>query len=182
MDALVEHCAEEWPGHQHPVSSAVDAVLDTTGEYAYVDNRGIWNAGGGSADRIAKRAGFELHRQPPAFTDRDGVEHFPFGEALRLAMAFAAAEPALVLLAVDAADDRVQREARELGSEHFARFVYEWAAAHALVRQWAGSDEPLVRRDREIERLNRLLIDAIYVLKAAGQEREAAQLDKKLRG
>jgi hypothetical protein len=55
-------------------------------------------------------------------------------------------------------------------------------ASNALVRKWAGEDEPLTRRDKDIERLGRLVIDAIYALRAAGNDKEATRLDRKLQG
>jgi hypothetical protein len=83
---------------------------------------------------------------------------------------------------MDAHENRIQREAREDGHRIFVMYAYDRAAAYALVRQWAGEDEPLARRDKEIERLGRLVIDAIYALRAAGNDKEAARLDRKFHG
>jgi hypothetical protein len=179
MDTLVAHCATIWPGHSHPVSSAVDAVLEATGEHLWVNNRGVLEADPGGAERVARRAGIELQMAPPAFAARDDAEYYPFDEAVTLAQGFARAEPGLVNLAIDGAEAKIQREAREPGNQHLLSLAYEWAAANALIREWAGSDEPLARRDREIERLHRLVVDAIYVLRSSGHDADAARLDRK---
>jgi hypothetical protein len=63
----------------------------------------------------------------------------------------------------------------------FGKADHMGCGTHAFVRQWAGQDEPPARRDKEIECLNRLVIDAIYALRSAGNDKEAARLDKKLR-
>lgn len=78
MDALVARCDDEWPGNEHPVSTAVDTVLDTTGEAIAVDNHGVTTADDGVIERVAARARVELPVAPPAFTDRFKRDHFPF--------------------------------------------------------------------------------------------------------
>jgi hypothetical protein len=42
---------------------------------------------------------------------------------------------------------------REPGSSHLEPLVNRWRAGWALARQWAGQDEALAAKDREIERL-----------------------------
>jgi hypothetical protein len=45
-----------------------------------------------------------------------------------------------------------------------------------LIRQWAGHDTAVAQREAEIEKLERLVWDAIYVLQKAGLDAEAARL------
>jgi hypothetical protein len=46
----------------------------------------------------------------------------------------------------------------------------------ALIRQWCGHNAALAERDAEIQRLERLVLDAIYALQEAGLDREASRL------
>ena len=45
-----------------------------------------------------------------------------------------------------------------------------------LLRQWAGQDAAIARRDTEIQRLERLVWDAVYALQKAGLDKESARL------
>jgi hypothetical protein len=56
----------------------------------------------------------------------------------------------------------------------------EFRASWALIRQWAGHDAALGQRDAEIERLERLVWDAVYLLQKAGLDRESARLRRAL--
>ncbi len=53
---LGDVCDRTWPGHDHPVTEAVQLVLDSTGEQAWVENMGAFSATPDGADRIATRA------------------------------------------------------------------------------------------------------------------------------
>jgi hypothetical protein len=46
----------------------------------------------------------------------------------------------------------------------------------ALIRQWAGHDAAIAQRESEIQRLERLVWDAVYALQKAGLDRESAKL------
>lgn len=52
----------------------------------------------------------------------------------------------------------------------------EYRAAWALIRQWAGLDAAVAKREAEIQRLERLVWDAVYALQKAGADSEAARL------
>ena len=52
----------------------------------------------------------------------------------------------------------------------------EYRASWALIRQWAGHDAAVAQREAEIQRLERLVFDAIYALQKAGLDREASRL------
>jgi hypothetical protein len=41
-----------------------------------------------------------------------------------------------------------------------------------LLRQWAGQDAAIAQRDTEIQRLERLVWDAVYALQKAGLDKE----------
>jgi hypothetical protein len=179
---LREACERSWPGHSHPVSDAVDLILDSTGEVVWVDNSGALCASPDALERIAQRASYDVRLASPAFLDRDGTVRFPFDVALDLARAFAKAEPQTVLWEVETVERRYEEEARELGNERLIQILNRLRASWALCRQWAGFDEAIARRDREIERLRRILDDLKYDLRRSGQDDFAAKLDRKLKG
>ena len=53
-------------------------------------------------------------------------------------------------------------------------------AGWALIRQWAGHDAAAAQRDAQIQRLERLVWDAVYALQKAGLDSEAARLRRAL--
>lgn len=55
-------------------------------------------------------------------------------------------------------------------------------AKRALLRQWAGHDAAIAQREAEIQRLERLVWDAIYALQKAGLDTEAAELRRAITG
>jgi hypothetical protein len=46
----------------------------------------------------------------------------------------------------------------------------------ALIKQWAGHDAAVAQRQAEIDRLERLVWDAVYALERAGLDKETAKL------
>lgn len=181
-ERLEDVCDREWPGHEHPLSEAVDLVLGSTGENIWVGNRGELSAAPDVLERVTQRAGIKLEVQVPAFIDRTGEAHFPFEKAVTFAQAFAATEPETVLLGVEAAQRRWELEAREPGNYGLVSLVQRWKAGWALCRQWAGFDQALAERDAEIERLRRIIYDLGYELRRAGQDELAAKLERKVKG
>lgn len=177
---LNEACNQTWPGQQHPISEAVDLILDSTGELLFVDNIGALSASTDGVQRVARRANYELQLNPPAFVDRQGTAHLPFETALDLARAFARAESRAVLMQVDTEQQKYEREASEIGNSHLVPLVNRWRAGWALCRQWAGFDEALAQRDAQIDHLNRIIEDVRYELRKAGQDELATRLDRKL--
>ena len=174
---LREACERSWPGHSHPVSEAVDLTLDSTGEVVWVDNSGALCGPPDALERIAQRASCDIPLVSPAFLDRDGTVRFPFDVALDLARAFANAEPQTVLWEVETVERKYEWEARELGNERLIQILNRLRACWALCRQWVGFDEAIAQRDREIERLRRILDDLKYDLRRSGQDELAAKLD-----
>ena len=55
-------------------------------------------------------------------------------------------------------------------------------ASWARIRQWAGLDAAVAEREKRIQRLERLVRDAIYALQKARVESEAARLRRVIEG
>src|SRR6185436_15685214 len=100
----------------------------------------------------------------------------PFDEALDMGRRFCSAEPATVLIGVETTERQWAREAATPGEEHMTSLLTQYRASWALIRQWAGHDAAVAQREAEIQRLERLVWDAIYVLQKAGLDSEAARL------
>jgi hypothetical protein len=181
-ERLIEACSKECPGYEHPLTDAVNIVLESTGENTWVGSKGEWSAMPDVLERIGQRAGMKLEIQYPAFLDRRGEAHLSFATAADLAQAFAASEPQTVLLSVEAEQRKYEYVAREPGNSHHVRLVQRWRAGWALCRQWAGFDEALAERDAEIHRLRRILDDLGYELRRAGQDKLVAKLERMVRG
>jgi hypothetical protein len=178
---LAEECERSWPGKSHPVSEAVDLILDSTGEVVWIDSWGALCGPPDAVERIAQRASCDIELVSPAFLDRDGTLRFPFQTGLYLARTFANAEPRTVLSEVESVERQYEREARELCNEHLIPILNRRRASWALCRQWAGFDEAIAAREGEIERLRRIIEDLRYELRRAGQDEIAAELDRKLK-
>jgi len=83
---------------------------------------------------------------PYAYTDRGGITHLPFNEAVEIAQAFCAAEPAVVLASIEATEQEWAREAAQPGEKHMVSLLNEFRASWALLRQWAGQDAAITQR------------------------------------
>jgi hypothetical protein len=133
----------------------------------------------GSPEAIARlraRTGTNADKQSPiAFVDRLGKLHLPFDEAFDLARAFCASEPSTVLVGVESTERAWTNKARH-GEDHIVGLLNEYRASWALIRQWAGHDAAIAQREAEIQRLERLIWDAVYALQKAGLDREATRL------
>jgi hypothetical protein len=113
-----------------------------------------------------------------AYLDR--TLHLPFDEALEIGKRFCAAEPAAVLADVEATERKWARDATTPGEEHLIELLNKYRASWALIRQWAGHDAAVAQREAEIQKLERLVWDAVYALQKAGLDREAARLRRVL--
>ena len=100
----------------------------------------------------------------------------PFDEAFELARMFCAVEPAAVLVGVETTESEWARQARRPGEEYIVPLLNEYRASWALIRQWAGHDAAVAQREAEIQRLERLVWDAVYALQKAGLDKQAAKL------
>jgi hypothetical protein len=97
-------------------------------------------------------------------------------EAVDLARKFCAAEPSTVLVGVETTKREWAEKARTPGDEYMVPLLNEYRAAWALIRQWTGHDPAIAAREETIQKLERLVWDAIYARKKAGLDREAARL------
>src|SRR5438093_13507849 len=50
------------------------------------------------------------------------------------------------------------------GEEYGIELLNDYGAAWALIRQWAGHEPAVAQREAEIQRLERLVYDAVYAL------------------
>lgn len=170
-----------------PLENALSSVFDTTGESGFTYFRGDLSGPPEALARLRKRAGLEAAGElaPFAYVDRHGAVHVPFDAALELARAFCAAEPATILTDVEATERQWSLEASRSGGEHMVSLLTKYRAAWALIRQWAGHDPAIAEREAHIERLERLVWDAVYALQKAGLDAEAhklrAQLERRRR-
>lgn len=179
-DRLHEVGLVSWPGDRHPLSDAVDTVLESSGELVWV-HRGVLSGDPDALAHLSQRAQSDLTIEPPGFVDRAGEVHLPFDSAVQLAMALAAQEPQTVLLQVETVECEYEAKAREVGSGYLVPLVQQWRAGWALCRQWAGFDQAIARREAEIERLRRIIDDLRYELIRSGQEDLAETIKRKLR-
>jgi len=175
--ALSAHNERQGYKRDSPLDDAVCQIFESTGERDLSYWRGELTALPEAIDRVRVRAGVESGKSSAhAYVDRQGKLHLPFEEALMLARRFCAAEPAAVLVEAEATERKWASEARQPGEEHIVELLNRYRASWALIRQWAGHDVAVAQREAEIQRLERLVWDAIYALQKAGIDREANRL------
>jgi hypothetical protein len=174
---LREHNERQGYKKESPVDNALHQVFDSVGDRDVTYWGGVLSGDPEAIDRLRARIGSETGKNPPyAYINRRGVLRLPFDEALGVARRFCAAEPATVLVGVETTERQWAREAATPGEEHMTSLLTQYRASWALVRQWAGYDAAVAQREAEIQRLERLVWDAIYALQKAGLDREAARL------
>jgi hypothetical protein len=138
---------------------------------------GVLRASPEALDRVCTRAGMTAGTSSPySYTDRRGTLQLPLVEAVDLARKFCAAEPSTVLVGVETTKREWAEKARTPGDEYMVPLLNEYRAAWALIRQWTGHDPAIAAREETIQKLERLVWDAIYARKKAGLDREAARL------
>jgi len=158
-----------------PLTKAVEQVFETVGDDLQF-YKGVLSGSREALERIKARAVAASLADPfVAYKDRKGVMHFPFDYALELAQKFTTAEPATVLAGVEATEREWSRDASR-GEQYIVPLLNEYRASWALLRQWAGYDAAVAQRDAEIQKLERLVWDAVYALQKAGLDSEAARL------
>lgn len=174
---LREHNERHGYKEGSPPTTALEEIFESAGEQELTFYRGTLEGSPKALDRVKKRAGTDpMERSLLTYVDRHGRIHAPFDEALGLAQAFCAAEPSTVLVGVEATERKWTRDATEPGSDHLVGLLNEYRAAWAIIRQWAGLDAAIAQREAEIQRLERLVWDAIYSLQKAGVDDEASRL------
>ncbi len=172
---LREH--NEARGYQYasPVDDALQTVFESVGDDVSYDRGTLWGSPE-AIGRLKARAKVEGTDSPMAYIDRGGTLHVPFDQAVELARRFSAAEPAAVLLDIESTERKWSQQARTPGEDYIVGLLNKYRAAYALIRQWAGHDAAVAQREAEIQKLERLVWDAIYALQKAGDDREAERL------
>jgi len=175
-ERLREH--NEGQGYDHegsPVVEAVRQVFESVGDAVDFDKGSVVGLPE-AIDRLRARAGIGAGQESPAaYVDRHGELHLPFDVALELGRRFCAAEPSTVLVGIEATEREWTRKA-ERGEDYIVSLLNNYRASWALIRQWASHDAAVAQREAEIQRLERLVWDAIYALQKAGLDSEAARL------
>ncbi|MEO8682045.1 MAG: hypothetical protein ABI665_23565 [Vicinamibacterales bacterium] len=172
---LLEQSDRDGYQRDSPLVQAVEQVIDSVGETA-----SFWRATLRAApdvlERLFARSGIAANTYwPAAYTDRAGETNLPFGAAVVIAKAFCAAEPATVLLSIESTERKWTHDVGR-GEDTLVPLLNEYRAAWAIIRQWTGHDPAIAQRELEIQKLERLVWDAIYALQKAGLESESARL------
>jgi hypothetical protein len=178
---LKEHnTVHGYDGEESPIVRALYEVFESIADG--VDfYRGSITTSSEALDRLKARIGPEATCDSPvAYVDRLGRMHLPFDVALDLAKRFCAAEPSTILVNVEATERKWSQKATQ-GEDYIVSLLNEYRASWALIRQWAGHDAAIAQREAEIQRLERLVWDAVYALQKAGLDRESDRLRRALR-
>jgi hypothetical protein len=175
-DALREHNESTGYEENSPIANALYQVFESVGDDVSF-YRGILSGSPEAVDRAKTRAAMDpTKRSPLAYINRQGKLHLPFDEAFELARMFCGAEPAPVLAKVETTERDWAQQARRPGEQYMVPLLNDYRASWALIRQWAGHDAAVAQRETEIQRLERLVWDAVYALQKAGLDKEAAKL------
>ena len=174
---MKRHNGEKGWKHDSPVDNALSTVFDSIGDHDLYFHKGMLNTTPEAIKLLRARLGIPEDQQHSwvAYTDRSGTLHLPYDEALDLAKKFCAAEPAAVLTNVESTEQKWSQDIQR-GDDHLAGLLNEYRAAHAIIRQWTGHDPAIAAREERIERLERLVYDAIYALEKKGLDDEARRL------
>lgn len=178
---LIAHAKKNSAYNDTPVANALSEVFSSTGE-GLTFWRGSVDGDPEAISRIKARCHFDHSRESPlSYVGRDGEAHIAFEEAYEIARAFCAAEPSTVLSQIEMAEREWSQETHQPGKEHIGSLLNEYRASWALVRQWAGMDKAVAERESQVQRLERLVWDAIYALQQAGLDNDASRLRKALK-
>jgi hypothetical protein len=146
-------------------SQRVKIEFESCGEKNQVSfYKGVLSGAADALERVKARAGMvSVPKFPYAYTDRAGTIHLPFDQAVEIARRLYAPEPDTFLINAETTESKSSRDVRH-GEDHLASLLNEHGASFALIRQWAARDAALAQGEAEIQRLERLVWDAIYVL------------------
>jgi hypothetical protein len=163
-----------------PLSEAIEQVFEAVADGVGC-RRGVLLGDPEALRRIRSRAKDVDPPEPVgAYTDRLGRVHWPFAAGLELARRFCAVEPATVLVSIEATEREWSAQASRPGEEYIIPVLNQFRASWALIRQWTGHDPAVAEREAYIDRLQRLVWDAIYALQKADLDSEAARLRRVL--
>jgi hypothetical protein len=176
LEALRQHNQRTGYDENSPIARALYQVFESIGDDVSF-YRGTLSGSAEAVDRVKTRAGMDTSKRSPLpYTDRQGKLHLPFDESFELARKFCGAEPAAVLVGVETTERDWAQQARRQGEEYIVPLLNDYRASWALIRQWAGQDAAIAQRESEIQRLERLVWDAVYALQKAGLDKEASKL------
>lgn len=161
---------------------AASLVLSATGEDLYFEGHRSYtrHLDPEALDRVSTRACLKEARwgSAPAYTDRRGRLAVPNTGLVDLAVAFAAAEPETVHLYLD--NEEAEHLAGNFGYGADHRHLLRLKPAIAIARQWAGGAAEHKHVHNELARLKLLLYEALRALRAAGDERAASRIERKI--
>jgi hypothetical protein len=168
------------------LKGAIETVLYSTGHPdAGLSEDGSLHMSEAWVRAIAARGGLSENPQnlhPAGFVDRFGEAHLPLQGAEGLARAFAGAEPATVTLYIDDTEQEYLAGGYQPGDRWLHDYLREKQAGFALARQCSGQEQEVAQLHKEIERLQRILRTAMWDLKQAGAEQQAARIGRALQG
>jgi hypothetical protein len=160
-----------------PLANALYEVFESLGESDLNFYRGVLSGSPDALERVRDRAGFDRKKiSSYTYNDRHGTVHCPYSEALDLAKAFCISEAHTVLINIEATEREWVNRASQPGEKHIIPLLNEYRASWAILRQWTGFDAAFAQKEAEIQRLERLLLDAIYALQKAGLDDMAGRL------
>jgi hypothetical protein len=178
--SLKEHNLRRgYKGDESPIVTALEQIFSSAGDGVEF-MKGSVTGTPDSIARLRSRAGLPVDLEPPpAYVDRRGDLHLPFDVALEFGRKFCAAEPVTVLTVIEVTERKWTQEV-ERGADYLVELLNQYRASWALIRQWASLDAAIAQKEAEIQRLERLVWDAIYALQKAKQDSESARLRRAL--
>lgn len=160
-----------------PLDNVLSQVFESVGEQGLTYYRNKLSGPPEALERVKERAKFDPAKKSfYTYTDRHGTIHVPVAEALEIAKSFCETEPATILTKVESIEREWSFEATQLGKKYIVELLNEYRASCAIIRQWTGHDPAIAQREAIIQRLGRLVWDAIYALQKAGAYTEDHRL------
>jgi hypothetical protein len=185
-EECAQRFAKERPASNQALAGAIRTVLCATGYGdAWAEDDGSVHMEAVELREIARLAGLlpnleALH--DAAYVDRGGEMHLPVEVAQKLAHAYAAAEPEIVLMYIEDEESELKAKGYEPGQRYYHDRLREEMPGFALARYWAGHEREVAQLRGEIERMRKLVRAAADVLEKAGQAREGWRLRRALDG
>lgn len=169
------------------VSEAANIAFAAAGEDLYVEAKGVSEVEQETLERLAHRAGVEQAElnevwRWPSYRIERGEWAIPARRLIPLAQRFAAAEPGVVNMYVEAEQHRYREAGYQVGERYMHSMLIEHGPAYALVREWAGANRIADDLKADNDRLRKLVDEAVRVLRTRGHEREARRFERELHG
>ena len=177
------HADNEQQGYKEdsPMAHVLYEVFESLGEKDLSFYRGVLSGRPDALDRVKERAGFDRTKASTfAYVDRHRTIHIPYTEALELAKAFCISEPSTILLNIETTEREWVQKASQPGNDYMLPLLNEYRASWAIIRQWTGYEAAIAQKEAQIQRLERLVSDAIYALQKAGLDDLANRLRRAL--